>query len=194
MSIEMGRTPSFSEVLARTHTRKKDRDEWWTSGHKTARYEAFEAEKSRLEAEPPERQAIIDTGGPEPPPIYEKVIWLRIACGRKKGRIYDKGVVPVYSIPLIIGDVDDNDTAFGPPDVKEQKVRTLETALESQSQEVSELRKAYSDMYSFLELTQSGNSGSASFTAIPPPPPPRPPRDRSPSPPPQLDRAASPSH
>ncbi|MED6200527.1 hypothetical protein PIB30_086008 [Stylosanthes scabra] len=89
--------------------------------------------------------------------------------------IYSKGVIPASSVPLIIGDVDDSDTAFGPPDVREQ---------------VSQLRKAYSDMYSFLELMRSGGSGSAAFTAMPPPPPPPPPA-RSPSPPPQQDRAAS---
>ncbi|MED6124303.1 hypothetical protein PIB30_057723 [Stylosanthes scabra] len=148
--------------------------------------------------------------------IMRKVIWVWIAGGRKKGRIYGKGVVPMYSIPLIIREVDDIVTASGPPDVSEQvtllnrvlsqqaeanhqrvarieavcdqKVRTLETALESQSQEGSQLRKAYSDMYSFLELMRSGGSGSAAFTAMPPPLP-----ARSPSPPPQQDRAASPS-
>ncbi|MED6174366.1 hypothetical protein PIB30_068358 [Stylosanthes scabra] len=133
--------------------------------------EAFEAKKNRLEAK---RQAIIDAGGPEPPPIDEEAIWLQIAGGRKKARIYGKGVVPTYSVLLIIGDVDDADTASGTPDVREQKVRTLETALESQTQEVSQLRKAYSDMYSFLDLMRSGGSRSASFTAMPPPPPPPP--------------------
>ncbi|MED6149169.1 hypothetical protein PIB30_059873 [Stylosanthes scabra] len=40
-------------------------------------------------------------------------------CGsRKKGRIYGKGVVPAYSYPRLIGDVDDDDTATGPPDVR----------------------------------------------------------------------------
>ncbi|MED6108702.1 hypothetical protein PIB30_026677 [Stylosanthes scabra] len=80
------------------------------------RMEAFEAEKNRREAE---RQAIIDAGGPEPPPIDEEAIWMQVAGGRKKGRIYCKGVVPAYSVPLIIRDIDDDDTASGPPDVKE---------------------------------------------------------------------------
>ncbi|MED6220034.1 hypothetical protein PIB30_041205 [Stylosanthes scabra] len=148
----MGRTPSFCEVFARTHTRKKDR------------------ELSR--AHPP-------------PAIDEEAIWLRIAGGRKKGRIYGKGVVPAYSILLIIGGVDNTDTTSGPPDVREQKVQTLEIALESQSQEVSQVRKAYSDMYSFLELMRSGGSGLTAFTAMPPPsplPPPPPARSLSPSP------------
>ncbi|MED6172849.1 hypothetical protein PIB30_053778 [Stylosanthes scabra] len=178
MSLEMGRTPSFSEVFARTHTRKKDRE--WVDKRSHDFKEAFEVEKNRLEAEGD---------------------LARIAGGRKKGRIYGKGVVPAYSVPLIIGDVDVDidvdvdDTASGPLDVREQ-VRTLETALETQSQEVSQLRKGYFHMYIFLELMRSGGSGSAAFTAMPPlpppPPPPRPPA-RSPSPLLQQDRAASPS-
>ncbi|MED6151800.1 hypothetical protein PIB30_085882, partial [Stylosanthes scabra] len=233
MFIEMGRTPSFSEVFVRTHTCKKDCYEWVDKRSHDCKVDStsllrltslttlFEVEKNRLEVE---RQAIIVAGGPEPPPIDEETIWLQIAGGRKKGRIYGKGVVPAYYVPLIIGDVDDADTASDPSDVREQvtllnrelsqqaeasrqrvaqveavceqKVRTLEMALESQSQEVSQLRKAYSDMYSFLELMHSGGFGSASFTAMlppPPSPPPPPPRARSPSPPPQQDRAASPS-
>ncbi|MED6127796.1 hypothetical protein PIB30_091572 [Stylosanthes scabra] len=62
MSLEMGQTPSFSEVFARTHTRKKDRE--WVDKRSHDYKEAFEAEKNRLEAE---RQAIIDGGNPEPP-------------------------------------------------------------------------------------------------------------------------------
>ncbi|MED6136295.1 hypothetical protein PIB30_054732 [Stylosanthes scabra] len=211
MVLEIGRTPSFSEVFERTHTRKTDRS--WVDKRSHDCKEAFEAEKNRLEAE---RQVIIAAGGPEPPPIDEEAIWLRISGGRKKGRIYGKGVIPAHTVPLIIGDVDD------PPDVREQvtllnrelsqqaeancqrvaqveavcdeKVWTLETALESQSQEVSQLRKAYSDMYNFLEQMRSGASGSAAFTAMPPPSPrPPPPPTRSLTPSPQPDGATSPS-
>ncbi|MED6110423.1 hypothetical protein PIB30_042729 [Stylosanthes scabra] len=98
---------------------------------------------------------------PEPTPIDEEEIWTWIAGGRKKGRMYGKSVVPVYSIPLLIGDFDDDDTATGFLDLREQvtplnkeisqqaevhrqrvaeveavcdeKMRTLETALEYQS-------------------------------------------------------------
>ncbi|MED6166175.1 hypothetical protein PIB30_106525, partial [Stylosanthes scabra] len=83
---------------------------------------------------------------------------------------------------------DDDDTASGPPDLREQvtllnreisqqaeahaqslaaveaacaeKVRTLESTVQTQSQEVSDLRRAYSDMYSFLTQMRSGASGS----------------------------------
>ncbi|MED6166969.1 hypothetical protein PIB30_114639, partial [Stylosanthes scabra] len=54
---------------------------------------AYEEELKRLQAE---RQAIIDAGGPEPPPIDEAAVWAQFAGGRKKGRIYGKGVVPSH--------------------------------------------------------------------------------------------------
>ncbi|MED6140652.1 hypothetical protein PIB30_095339 [Stylosanthes scabra] len=176
----MGRTPSFSEVFERTHTRKKDRP--WVNKSSHDCKEAFEAEKNRLQAE---RQAIIDAGCPEPSTIDDEAIWLRIFGNRKKGRIYGKGVVPAYSVPHIIGDVDDDDTASGPPDVREQL-----------SQQAKVNRRRFAQVEAVCdEKMRSGGSGSAVFTAMPPPspPPPPPPPTRSPSPPPELDRATSPS-
>ncbi|MED6226894.1 hypothetical protein PIB30_108239, partial [Stylosanthes scabra] len=78
----------------------------WTSDHMTARRRS----RQRREA-----------------------IWLRIAAGRKKGRIYGKGFLPAYSVPLIIGDVDGTDTASGPPDVREQ-VTLLNRELSQQAE------------------------------------------------------------
>ncbi|MED6114816.1 hypothetical protein PIB30_084028 [Stylosanthes scabra] len=88
------------------------------------------------------------------------------------------GVIPSHKYPPLFSDPDDDDTASGPPDLREQvtllnreisqqaeahaqslatveaacaeKVRTLESTVQTQSQEVSDLRRAYSDMYSFL--------------------------------------------
>ncbi|MED6220894.1 hypothetical protein PIB30_049218 [Stylosanthes scabra] len=98
------------------------------------------------------------------------------------------GVVPSHKYPPLFSDPDDDDTASGPPDLREQvtllnreisqqaeahaqslaaveaacaeKVRTLESTVQTQSQEVSDLRRAYSDMYSFLTQMRSGASGS----------------------------------
>ncbi|MED6127578.1 hypothetical protein PIB30_089347, partial [Stylosanthes scabra] len=50
-----------------------------------------------------------------------------------------------------------------------------ESTVQTQSQEVSDLRRAYSDMYSFLTQMRSGASGSGSMPDMPPPPPPPPP-------------------
>ncbi|MED6161923.1 hypothetical protein PIB30_065440 [Stylosanthes scabra] len=87
------------EVSTRTHTRKKDRE--WVDKRSHDCKEAFEAERNRPEAK---WRAIIDAGGLESPPIDDEAIWLRIAGGCMKGRIYayGKGVVPAYSVPLII--------------------------------------------------------------------------------------------
>ncbi|MED6213486.1 hypothetical protein PIB30_093916 [Stylosanthes scabra] len=166
---------------------------------------AFQEELKGLQTE---RQAIIDSGGPEPPPINEDAVWTRIAGARKRGRIYGKGVVPSHKYPALFGDPDDDDTATGPPDLREQvvllnreftqqaethsqkvaaleavyseKVRRLESTMQAQSQEVSDLRKAYSDMYSYLSHIWSGSSSSGMPDMPPSPPPPPPAQSRDP--------------
>ncbi|MED6181269.1 hypothetical protein PIB30_017841 [Stylosanthes scabra] len=106
------------------------------------------------------------------------------------------GVVPSHKYPHMFLDPDDDDTASGPLDLREEitqqveahaqrvaameavcaeKVRTLESTVQTQSQEVSDLRKAYSDMYSFLTQMRSSGSGSDLMPHMPPPPPPPPP-------------------
>ncbi|MED6124779.1 hypothetical protein PIB30_062142, partial [Stylosanthes scabra] len=102
-------------VFERIHTRKKDR--LWVDKRSAEANEAFTTEKKRLEAD---RQAIMDVGGPEPPSIDDDEIWTRIASDRKKGRIYGQGVIPAHSYPLLIGDVDYDNTATDPPDMREQ--------------------------------------------------------------------------
>ncbi|MED6180398.1 hypothetical protein PIB30_009747 [Stylosanthes scabra] len=172
----------------------------------------YEEDLKRLKAE---RQAIIDAGGPEPTPIDEDALWTKYAGGRKKGRIYGKGVVPSHKYQPLFTDTDDDDTATGPPDVREQvvllnrelsqqaeahahkvaaveaacseKVRSLESTVQAQSQEVSDLRKAYADMYAYLSQIRSGSSASGMPEMPPPPPPlppPPPPSARSQDPPP----------
>ncbi|MED6195477.1 hypothetical protein PIB30_038165 [Stylosanthes scabra] len=75
-----------------------------------------------------------------------------------------------------------------------EKVRTLESTV--QTQEVSNLRRAYSDMYSFLTQMRRGVSGSGSMPDMPPPPPPPAPPSPTPlqTPPPQPDQTGSPHH
>ncbi|MED6144570.1 hypothetical protein PIB30_016842 [Stylosanthes scabra] len=137
-------------------------------------------------------KAIIDVGGPESPPINEEAIWLRIAGGRKKRGIYGKGVIPVYSVPLIIGDIDDDNTASGPPNVREHVTllnRELSKQAEANREKVAQVEA------DFDEKMQSDDFGSAAFTAMhSPPSAPLPPPARSPSPQPQPDRATSSSH
>ncbi|MED6217867.1 hypothetical protein PIB30_021664 [Stylosanthes scabra] len=134
--------------------RKEDRD--WVDKRLSDVSDAYAAELKRRQDE---RQAIIDAGGPA---------WA--AGGRKRGRIYGMGVVPSHKYPPLFSDPDDDDTASGPPDLREQvtllnreltqqakahahrvaaveavcteKVRTLESPVQTQSQEVSDLRRA----------------------------------------------------
>ncbi|MED6115352.1 hypothetical protein PIB30_089650, partial [Stylosanthes scabra] len=103
--VELGRTPTQSEVFVRTHTRKEDRS--WVD--------------KRSEDVNEERQAIIDAGGPEPPPLIdEDALRTRIAGGHKRGRIYGMGVVPSHKYPHLFADPEDDDIASGPPDLREQ--------------------------------------------------------------------------
>ncbi|MED6126895.1 hypothetical protein PIB30_082850 [Stylosanthes scabra] len=62
MAVELGRTPMQSEVFARTHTRKEDRE--WVDKRSSDVNDAYEAELKRLQDE---RQAAIDAGDPAPP-------------------------------------------------------------------------------------------------------------------------------
>ncbi|MED6149266.1 hypothetical protein PIB30_060746 [Stylosanthes scabra] len=202
MALELGRTPTQSEVFARTHTRKEDRE--WVD--------------KRSSDVNDERQAAIDAGGPVPPPIDEAKVWPRVAGGRKRGRVYGMGVVPSHKYPPLFSDPDDDDISSGPPDLREQvtllnreisqqaeahaqslaaveaicaeKVRTMESIVQTQPQEVSDLRRAYSDMYSFLTQMRSGASGSGSMPDMPPPPPPAP----SQTPPSQPDQTTGSPH
>ncbi|MED6114527.1 hypothetical protein PIB30_081068 [Stylosanthes scabra] len=185
-TAELGCTPTHSEVFARTHTRKED--QLWVD-KRSADVNAFLAELKRLQAE---RQALMEARCPEPPPIDEAALWTRFAGGRKRGRIYGMDVVPSHQHPPLFPDDEDADTASGPPDLTERvvllnreisqqaeanarRVAALESTVQTQSQEVSELRKAYADMYSLLTQMRSGGSTSASLPDFPPPPPPPPP-------------------
>ncbi|MED6165041.1 hypothetical protein PIB30_095902 [Stylosanthes scabra] len=197
MALELGQPPTQSEVFARTQTRKED--QLWVDRRSEDANGAFLEELKKLQTE---HQAIIDAGGPEPPPIDEDAMWTQIAGGRKRGRIYGKAVVPSHKYPMLFGDPDDDDTASGLPDLKDQvvllnreltqqaethsqkvaavevvyseKVRRLESTMQAQSQEVSNLRKAYSDMYSYLSHIRSGSSSSG-MPDMPPSLPPLPP-------------------
>ncbi|MED6216546.1 hypothetical protein PIB30_008531 [Stylosanthes scabra] len=186
MALELGRQPTQSDVFARTHTRKEDQD--WVDKRSHDVGVAYEEELKRLKAE---RQAIIDAGGPEPPPIDEDALWAKYAGGHKKGRIYGKGVVPSHKYPPLFADTDDDDTATATVEAAcSEKVRSLESTVQAQSQEVSDLRKAYSDMYSYLSQIRSGSSASGMPEMPPPPPLPPPPPPRSQDPPPQPEQSS----
>ncbi|MED6152993.1 hypothetical protein PIB30_097310 [Stylosanthes scabra] len=156
LTVELGRTPTHSEVFERTHTRKED--QLWVDKRSAEVNEAFLAELKRLQAE---RQALMEAGCPEPPPIDEAALWTRFAGGRKRGRIYGMGVQA---------------------EANARRVAALESTVQTQSQEVSDLRKAYADMYSLLTQMRSGGSSSAPLPDFPLPPPLPPP-----PPPPQSD-------
>ncbi|MED6208655.1 hypothetical protein PIB30_047307 [Stylosanthes scabra] len=69
MALELGQPPTQSEVFARTHTRRED--QLWVDRRSEDANGAFLEELKRLQTK---HQAIIDTGGPEPPPIDEDAV------------------------------------------------------------------------------------------------------------------------
>ncbi|MED6188499.1 hypothetical protein PIB30_086562, partial [Stylosanthes scabra] len=114
---------------------------------------AFLEELKRLQTE---RQAIIDAGGPEPLPIDEDTVCTRIAGGRKRGMIYGKGVIPSHKYPALFGDPDNDDTATGHPDLREQVVllnKELTQQAETHSQKVAAVEAVYSEKVWRLEST-----------------------------------------
>ncbi|MED6115385.1 hypothetical protein PIB30_089960 [Stylosanthes scabra] len=114
---------------------------------------AYEEELKRLKAE---RQVIIDVGGPKPPPIDEDALWAQFAGGHRKGRIYGKGVVPSHKYPPLFVDTDEDDTATGPPDVREQVVllnRELSQQAEAYAHKVAAVEAVCSEKVRSLEST-----------------------------------------
>ncbi|MED6146033.1 hypothetical protein PIB30_030826 [Stylosanthes scabra] len=150
------------------HTRPREsgwRRSWGDNRHRVG----YEEDLKRLKAE---RQAIIDAGGPEPPPIDEDALSAKYAGSRRKGRIYGKRVVPSHKYPPLFADTDDDDTATGPPDVREQVVllnRELSQQAEAHAHKVAAVEAACS------EKIRSGSSASGMPEMQPPLPPPSPP-------------------
>ncbi|MED6187687.1 hypothetical protein PIB30_078790 [Stylosanthes scabra] len=139
-------------------------DQLWVDKRSADVNEAFLAKLKRLQAE---RQALMEAGCPEPPPIDEAALWTRFAGGRKRGWIYgmrDSHQHPPLEISQQV-------------EANARRVAALESTRQTQSQEVSDLRKAYADMYSLLTQMRSGGSSSAPLPDfLPPPPPPPPPQ------------------
>ncbi|MED6186896.1 hypothetical protein PIB30_071054 [Stylosanthes scabra] len=125
VALELGRTPTQSEVFARTHTRKEDRDV--TGTNHILFQDAYDAELKRLQDE---RQAIIDAGDPDdnntasgPPDLREQVTLLN----RELTQHAETNAQRVAAVEAVCA----------------EKVQTLESTMQTQSQEVSDLRRAY---------------------------------------------------
>ncbi|MED6183990.1 hypothetical protein PIB30_043021 [Stylosanthes scabra] len=99
----------MSEVILRTHTRKNDRGQFVDERSKQ-QIEQHKAEIKRLEDE---RAARIVASDPAGPPRDEDEVWVRIAGGRKRGRVYEKGKVPKRPAPRLV-DLEDASTCSGP--------------------------------------------------------------------------------
>ncbi|MED6131235.1 hypothetical protein PIB30_007925 [Stylosanthes scabra] len=115
-------------------------------------------------------------------------VWTRIAGGRKRGRIYGMGVVPSHNYAHLFSDPDDDDTASGPLDLKEQYTlfnREISQQAEAHAQRVAVVEAIREEKVRTLESTvqtQSQEMRSSGYSVVampnmppplhPPPPPP----------------------
>ncbi|MED6112908.1 hypothetical protein PIB30_066095 [Stylosanthes scabra] len=87
----------------------------------------YEEEIKRLEEE---RATLIATGCTEPPSIDYDAVWVRIAGGRKKGRVYGRGKVPSRLKPPVY-DFDDFSTAKN----EEKRAKRLKKLVEEKAEQ-----------------------------------------------------------
>ncbi|XP_016198134.1 uncharacterized protein LOC107639193 isoform X2 [Arachis ipaensis] len=76
----LGRPSRMDEFFEHTHTHKEDRTQWVD-------------EHSRMAKAEQERQAAIEAGVTDPPPVSEESIWIETVGGKRKGRVYSIGEV-----------------------------------------------------------------------------------------------------
>ncbi|MED6152695.1 hypothetical protein PIB30_094500 [Stylosanthes scabra] len=193
MTLELGRTPT--QRICRG----------WTSDHRIVVrtnhnlfQDAFLAELKKLQDE---RRAIIDAGGPAPPPpIHKDEVWTRIEGSRKRGGFMACVWFPRINTHRCLGILTMTKLLMVHPNIRSRllcstgrfhsrgsayaqrvavveavcakKVRNMESIVQTQSQDVSKLRKAYSDMYSFLTQMRSSGSSAMAMPDMPPRPPP----------------------
>ncbi|MED6205795.1 hypothetical protein PIB30_021081 [Stylosanthes scabra] len=100
MALELGRTPTQSEVFARTHTRKEDRE--WVDKRLSDVSVSLKLDYN----------SVIH--------FTFTVSQASVVSVRNRGMFYGMGVVPSHKHPLLCSDPDDDDTASGPPDLREQ--------------------------------------------------------------------------
>ncbi|MED6128200.1 hypothetical protein PIB30_095282 [Stylosanthes scabra] len=129
-TVELGRTPTHSEVFERTHTRKED--QLWVD------------KRSADVNHPPLFPDDEDADTASAPDVRERVVMLNREISQQA-------------------------------EANARRVVALDSTVQTQSQEVSDLRKAYADMYILLTQMRSGGSSSAPLPDLPPPPPPPPP-------------------
>ncbi|MED6185441.1 hypothetical protein PIB30_057102 [Stylosanthes scabra] len=174
--MELGCTPTQSEVFTRTHKKKKDRGQWVDKRVEDTN-QLYEEGIKRLEVE---RVALIAAGCPEPPIDYDEV-WARIAGGRKRGRVYGRGKVPSRLKPPVY-DSDDFSIASAPVDMREQ-IRRLQSSFDTQTAEFDRWKSTVSQMYNFMQNMQVGSttSNAGMPSSMPPPPPPPPPLQHGPA-------------
>ncbi|XP_072066563.1 uncharacterized protein [Arachis hypogaea] len=89
LNHSLGRQSRMDEFFEHTHTRKEDRTQW-VDEHSQKTKDIFQ--ECMFQAEQ-ERQAAIEAGVIDPPPVSEKSIWIETLGGKRRGRVYGMGEV-----------------------------------------------------------------------------------------------------
>ncbi|KAL4276132.1 hypothetical protein AHAS_Ahas20G0176600 [Arachis hypogaea] len=89
LNHSLGRPSRMDEFFEHTHTRKEDRTQW-VDEHSRKTKDIFQERMFQAEQE---RQAAIEAGVTNPPPVSEKSIWIETVGGKKRGRVYGMGEV-----------------------------------------------------------------------------------------------------
>ncbi|KAL4321439.1 hypothetical protein AHAS_Ahas14G0110600 [Arachis hypogaea] len=82
LNQSLGRPSRMDEFFEHTHTHKEDRTQW-VDEHSRMAKETFQERMFQAEQE---RQAAIEAGVTDPPPVSEESIWIETVGGKRKGQ------------------------------------------------------------------------------------------------------------
>ncbi|XP_020959169.1 uncharacterized protein LOC107641901 [Arachis ipaensis] len=119
----------MDEFFEHTHTRKEDRTQWVD-------------EHSRMAKAEQKRQAAIEAGVTDPPPVSEESIWIETVGGKRRGRVYGMGEVRNSSMVRPRVDGPTTTTSTDVLDLREQII-ILNREVEQHAAKYRELEDRY---------------------------------------------------
>ncbi|XP_016182254.1 uncharacterized protein LOC107624280 isoform X2 [Arachis ipaensis] len=133
LNHSLGRPSRMDEFFEHTHTRKEDRTQW-VDKHSRKTKRMFQAEQ--------ERQATIEAGVTDPPPVSEESIWIETVGGKRRGRVYGMGEVRDSSIVRPRVDGPTTTTSIDVLDLRE-RITILNREVEQHAAKYRELEDRY---------------------------------------------------
>ncbi|XP_025650189.1 uncharacterized protein [Arachis hypogaea] len=128
----------MDEFFEHTHTRKEDRTQW-VDEHSRKTKDIFQ---ERMFQADQERQAAIEAGVIDPPPVSEESIWIETVGGKRRGRVYGMGEVRDSSMVRPRVDGPTTTTSADVLDLREQII-ILNREVEQHAAKYRELEDRY---------------------------------------------------